>query len=413
MNRREFLKSAAAAIVLTAAGGLLNHPCMAAGSTPAAKTGARITRRRYKNTDLTLPLLGFGTMRLPQKNGRIDETAAQKLIDRAMEAGLNYFDTAWPYHGGKSETFVGKALKKYPRDSYLLADKLPLWSIRSVKEAERIFEQQLKKCQTEYFDFYLLHALNKSTWNTVQKHDLFHFVQKMRDQGKIRKIGFSFHDSPELLKTIASAHPWDFTLLQINYLDWYNYHSKEQYEIVTELGIPVLVMEPLRGGTLSSLNPTASKILKTADPDASIASWAFRYVASLPNVLCVLSGMTLMEHLEDNIQTFTDFKPLTDSERLTLNSALAAYRQTDSSPCTACRYCVPCPACVQIPEVFGIYNQYKISGDHAAFQKALAALPEEGGPEYCVDCNACLKKCPQHINIPAELKKVLAESQKA
>lgn len=411
INRRDFLKSAltvaalAPIVRLAAEEGAGEAP---GKEQPPGKTAdGLVSRRRYKNSDLTLPLLGFGMMRLPRtKDGQIDKQTAQKMIDQAMAAGLNYFDTAWPYHGGKSELFAGEALSKYPRESYLLADKLPVRQIKTLREAEQIFNEQLKKCRTPYFDFYLLHALNASGWKTVERLGLYDFVRKMRDEGKIRKIGFSFHDTPEVLKTIASAHPWDFVLLQINYLDWYNYRSREQYEIVTELGIPVLVMEPLRGGTLASLTPAASKILKTSAPDASTASWALRYAASLPNVLCVLSGMTEEAHLHDNIRTFTPFKPLSDSERMTLNSALAAYRKTDSVPCTACDYCVPCPAEVQIPHVFSAYNQYQISGDKKAFQKEIASLVE--GPSACVDCGTCIKKCPQQIKIPTELQRVLS-----
>ena len=411
MNRRDFLKSAAAAVALGAAGGLITARCIAADKAPVKPRGPQLTRRRYKNTNLMLPLLGFGTMRLPQKNGGIDDSTAQKMVDRAMEAGLNYFDTAWPYHGGESETFVGNALRKYPRDSYYLADKLPVWSIGSLREAEQIFERQLRKCRTEYFDFYLLHALNGSGWRTVQEHKLFEFAERMRQEGKIRRIGFSFHDSPELLNTIAAAHPWDFVLLQINYLDWYQYRSREQYEIATKLGIPVMVMEPLRGGTLASLTPAAAQILRTAVPEASTASWAFRYVASLPNVITVLSGMSEMAHLEENIGTFAPFKPLTDRERLTLDSALAAYRKTDSIPCTACAYCIPCPAGVEIPRIFGAYNQYKISGNRETLEKTLAALPAGSGPAGCVTCGKCVTHCPQKINIPEQLKKIQREQQ--
>ncbi len=413
MNRRDFLKSA---LAITALGGAARLAAQTGvqGKAPGEEKQdpRKVTRRRYKNTDLTLPLLGFGMMRLPRNSRGIDEKKAQEMVDMAMAAGANYFDTAWPYHGGQSEIFVGKALKKYPRDSYLLASKLPVWMVRKPEDAERIFNEQLRKCQTKYFDFYLLHALGAARWKTVEQNKLFEFAQRMRDAGKIRKIGFSFHDSPEQLKIIAAAKPWDFALLQINYQDWYDYRSREQYEIVTKLGIPILVMEPLRGGALATLNPAAVKILKTANPKASTASWGLRYAASLPNVLCVLSGMSLPEHVEDNLRTMTPFHPLTENERMTLNSALAAYRKTDSVPCTVCEYCIPCPAGVEIPKVFAAYNQYKINGDDAAFRKALAALPEDGGPDACVDCGACLKKCPQKINIPTRLKQIAAEVKK-
>ncbi len=413
MNRRDFLKSALALTALGGAARLAAQTGAPAGTPSAGKNGSqKVTRRQYKKTDLTLPVLGFGMMRLPRSNGKIDTRTAQKMVDMAMAAGANYFDTAWPYHGGESETFVGNALKKYPRDSYLLASKLPVWLVKKPEDAERIFNEQLRKCRTEYFDFYLLHALGAARWKAVEKFRLFEFAQRMRDAGRIRKIGFSFHDSPEQLKIIAGAKPWDFVLLQINYLDWYDYRSREQYEIVTKLGIPVLVMEPLRGGTLAALNPAAVKILKTANPKASPASWGLRYAASLPNVLCVLSGMSLPEHMEDNLRTMSPFHPLTENERMTLNSALAAYRQTDSVPCTVCEYCIPCPAGVEIPRVFAAYNQYKISGDGAAFRKTIAALPEDGGPDACVNCEACLKKCPQKIDIPTRLKRVAAELKK-
>ena len=234
----------------------------------------------------------------------------------------------------------------------------------------------------------------------------------MQKEGKIRHVGFSFHDTPDVLKTIAEAHPWDFVQLQINYLDWHNYRSREQYEIVTKLGIPVIVMEPLRGGTLATLTPEATKILKTSAPDASPAEWAFRYVASLPNVICVLSGMNRMDHLKENLRVYSPFRPLSDSERLTLASALAAYQKVDSVPCTACNYCVPCPAEVAIPRVFGAYNQYKIDGNFAGFKKTIDALPNEGGPASCVSCGVCLKKCPQKIDIPSQMKRIAAELKK-
>ncbi len=414
MNRRDFLKSALAITTLGTVTRIAAQTGLAADQSPApaGENPQKVTRRRYKNTDLTLPVLGFGMMRLPRQNGSIDYKTAQKMVDMAMAAGANYFDTAWPYHGGQSETFVGDALKKYPRDSYLLASKLPIWGIKKEADAERIFNEQLRKCRTDHFDFYLLHALNNSSWDTVERFKLFEFAQRMQKAGKIRKIGFSFHDSPETLQKIAAAKPWDFVLLQINYFDWYNYRSREQYEIVTKLGIPVLVMEPVRGGSLATLNPAAVKILKTANPKASPASWALRYAASLPNVLCVLSGMSLPEHMEDNLRTMTPFKPLTDNERMTLNSALAAYRKTNSVPCTVCEYCIPCPVGVEIPKVFAAYNQYKVSGDRATLKKTLAALPEDGGPSACIACGVCLKKCPQKINIPTRLKQIAAELKK-
>ncbi|WP_295810676.1 aldo/keto reductase [uncultured Victivallis sp.] len=412
MDRRDFLKCTLTLAALAPLARLTAQTGAAAAGADAGTESGKLTRRRFRDTDLTLPLLGFGMMRLPQKNGAIDSAAGQKLVDYAMKAGLNYFDTAWPYHGGRSELFVGEALSRYPRESYLLADKLPVRSIKSLQDAERIFQEQLRKCRTGYFDFYLLHALNRGNWETVKRCGLYDFVRRMQKEGKIRYVGFSFHDSPDVLKTIAEAHPWDFVQLQINYLDWHNYRSREQYEIVTKLGIPVIVMEPLRGGTLATLTSEATKILKTSAPDASPADWAFRYVASLPNVICVLSGMNRMDHLKENLRVYSPLHPLSDSERLTLASALAAYQKVDSVPCTACNYCVPCPVEVAIPRVFGAYNQYKIDGNFAAFKKAIDALPNEGGPASCVSCGVCLKKCPQKIDIPTQMKRIAAELKK-
>ena len=285
-------------------------------------------------------------------------------------------------------------------------------SRRAMASGIRSFQEQLRKCRTGYFDFYLLHALNRGNWETVKRCGLYDFVRRMQKEGKIRYVGFSFHDSPDVLKTIAEAHPWDFVQLQINYLDWHNYRSREQYEIVTKLGIPVIVMAPLRGGTLATLTPEATKILTTSAPDASPADWAFRYVASLPNVICVLSGMNRMDHLKENLRVYSPLRPLSDSERLTLASALAAYQKVDSVPCTACNYCVPCPVEVAIPRVFGAYDQYKIDGNFAAFKKAIDALPNEGGPASCVSCGVCLKKCPQKIDIPTQMKRIAAELKK-
>ncbi len=409
MNRREFLKSA-----LTAAA-LMPITRLAAGDADGGNSGTsknekrQITRRRYKNTDLTLPLLGFGMMRLPRLvpgKPEIDYAIVEKQIARAMEVGLNYFDTAYFYHNGLSEKCAGDLLSKYPRESYLLADKMPVRILRREADLERIFNEQLQKCKTGYFDFYLLHSLNKELWDKAKRLHVYEFLRKKQDEGKIRKLGFSFHDTPEVLKTIAEAYPWDFAQIQLNYLDWTAYRSREQYEILTRLGIPVVVMEPLRGGALASLNPEAAAVLKNANPDASVASWAFRYVGSMPNVICALSGMTLMEHLEDNINTFTDFKPLTDLERRTIAAALAAYHKTGAIPCTACAYCIPCPTGVDIPRIFSVYNQYKTDGDLARFRQEYNKIPGDERADICIKCGICRAKCPQKIDIPDQLTRI-------
>ncbi len=372
----------------------------------------QVTRRPYKDTDTTLPLIGFGMMRLPQsEEGQIDKNTARAMVDLAMNAGVNYFDTAWMYHGGESEKCCGEILSEYPRDSYFLADKMPVWSAEDEAGQEAIFEEQLKRCRTDYFDFYLIHSMSAATWDTVKKLNTYEFLSRKKAEGKIRKLGFSFHDTPEVLKEIAAARPWDFVQIQLNYLDWELYRSREQYEILSGLGIPVIVMEPIRGGALATLNPAATEILKNADQGASNASWALRYVASLPGIICVLSGMSLLEQVEDNLATFTPFKPLTDKEQNILSTALAAYQKNLAVPCTACRYCMPCPFGVDIATIFGNYNQYKVSGNKWGIVNTYKSLPETAKVSSCVSCGKCMEHCPQHIKIPQELKKIEEEIQ--
>ena len=276
---------------------------------------------------------------------------------------------------------------------------------------ERIFNEQLKKCKTPYFDFYLLHALNGNSWKKAQKFKVYEFLKKKKEEGKIKHLGFSFHDTPQVLQNIASAYPWDFAQIQLNYLDWTIYRSREQYEILTKLNIPVIVMEPLRGGALATLNEEAREVFKRSNPDVSVASWAFRYVGSLPNVLCILSGMTMTEHLEDNIKTFTDFKPLSPAEQKVVDTAINAYQKTGIILCTACRYCMPCPVGVNIPGNFTAYNNFKISGNQSRFERSYNRMNKKQQASACVSCGLCKKKCPQKIDIPAMLKKVAAAAK--
>ena len=413
MNRREFLKAALTVAALSPFSKLYAKETPDGNKTSDVIKGEAVTRRNYKNTGLTVPLLGFGLMRLPRVSPNsqdIDYKTAEKMVARAMEAGLNYFDTAYMYHGGKSQVFVGDVLSKYPRDSFYLANKMPPNAATTIENVEKIFNEQLEVCKTPYFDFYLIHALNDNLWEKHKSIGTYEFLKKMQKEGKIRKLGFSFHDSPEALQKIVNDREWEFAQIQLNYLDWELYKSKEQYEILEKAGIPTIVMEPLRGGALSTLNPAATEILKNANPNASVSSWALRYVGSLSNVLVILSGMTLPEHLEDNIKTFTPFVPLSDKERETLNLALAAYRKNLAIPCTGCRYCMPCPFGVDIPTLFGNYNQYKIGVNKYQFIKMYSQLGKANA-DACVACGACKSKCPQKLDIPELLKKVAAEAK--
>jgi len=370
--------------------------------------GERMEYRVFGKSKEKVSLLGFGAMRLPVINGsmeQIDEKTACAMIDYAVANGVNYFDTAYIYHEGKSEGFLAKALAKYPRGSYFLADKLPLWNTKTRKDAERIFAEQLSRCNTEYFDFYLLHAMSKDKLELVINLGLYDLLKDYQRQGKIRHLGFSFHDTTEVFERILNTYEWDFTQIQVNYLDWEVMDGKRLYELTVEKGVQCIIMEPVKGGALATLCPEACEILKKAQPDRSVASWAIRYAASLPNVLTVLSGMSTFEQVQDNIGTMTPFVPLSESERKTLDEAVDAYRKATTVPCTACRYCMDCPFGVDIPGVFKILNDYALIRDWDAARKAIKNMAPETRPENCTECGVCMEHCPQSIQIPEEMKK--------
>ncbi len=366
--------------------------------------------RQYKNTGDQISLLGLGCMRFPKvtpDKETIDEKKAQEIVDYAYEHGVNYFDTAYVYHGGASEGFIGKALKKYPRESYHLATKMPVWMAHNEADLERLFQEQLDRCGVDYFDFYLCHALNGQRLKDCIAMGAFDFVKRKKQEGKVRRMGFSFHDVPAALEDICNAFDgWDFAQIQLNYLDWTMQDAKTQYEILERHGIPCVVMEPVRGGTLANPCEAANELFRKAAPDKSIASWAVRYAASLPNVLTVLSGMTTLEQVVDNVGTMSDFQPLTSGEYQIIDQAVEAYRQKDTVPCTGCRYCMDCPFGVDIPGVFSIYNRYAVEKDKAAFIREMDALPLGAGPENCEACGNCMHHCPQSIAIPDQMKMI-------
>ncbi len=411
MNRRDFLKGAAAVAALGALGGFGVNELIAAAPKKVRKNGPQVTRRPYKNTDFTIPLLGFGMMRLPTRGFRgVDDKRAEAMVDRAMEAGLNYFDTAYMYHGGDSEKFLGRALSRYPRESYILTSKLPVWQLSGEPEMEKTFAEQLKRTKAGYFDFYFLHWLNEGNWDHAEDVKAYGFLKKKQQAGLIRHVGFSYHGGPRGLETIAKAHEWELAQVQMNFRDW-DTNARSLYEVLTRYRIPISVMGPLGGGSLASLSSKAEAVLRKAAPDASPASWMLRFIGSLPNVQIVLSGMSTMDQLEDNIKTFAPFKALTDEERTVLRQAaeVSRWRRSGSSLCTTCRYCMPCPVGVQIPDVFRSYNRYKEDGDKAKFVSNYQAISAKGRASACVNCGVCLKKCPQKINIPQHMKEIAAE----
>jgi len=371
---------------------------------------------KRKINDTLVSLLGYGLMRLPrmsQTSFDIDYDTAEKLIDHAMANGVNYYDMAYTYAG--SESFAGRALSKYPRESYYLATKCPPWKLKTAEDFEHIFEGQLKDCQTDYFDFYLVHNFaqemkradgNEEYFKHFEQIGMYEMLQKKKAEGKVRNIGFSFHGTPALLKEIVAKYKWDFAQLQINYIDWVATDAKTQYEILTEHGIPVVIMEPLRGGALALLNEEASEALKADRPDASIASWGIRYAASLPNVLTVLSGMNALDQLDDNIKTMNDFEPLNEHETQLIYEAAAIYNRSGAIPCTGCSYCLPCPVGVNIPRVFSIYNHYKIVKFRIPFDNGYSTLDKKEKASSCIGCGLCAKKCPQHLLIPDYMKEI-------
>ena len=366
-------------------------------------------KRKLGNIIDDISTLGFGLMRLPRKNNdtqEIDYELAAKMVDYAIKNGVNYFDTAWPYHDGLSENFVGDVLSKYPRASYNLASKCPIWAINKESDVLDIFNKQLEKCGVEYFDFYLLHALNKNSFEKVKKLGIYDILMQKKKEGKIRYLGFSFHDRPTVLKHIVDTYNFDFGQIQLNYVDWEEYQSEKQYQILRDKKLPIIVMEPVRGGVLATLNPPAVEILKKHDNTKSIASWAIRYVASLDGILTILSGMSNMEQVEDNIKTMNCFVPLNKVDLDIIEHAKKAYRNADTILCTNCRYCLPCPFDVNIPRNFSIYNNYRLRQDTKEFLDAYNELETDKKASNCKTCNTCVTKCPQSLEIPKLLGKI-------
>jgi len=377
------------------------------------ESGVFMKKKYIEKLGIELPLLAFGCMRFPTKDNKIDFEPSKEMIHHAMSNGLNYFDTAYPYHDGESENFLGKVLTDFPRESYFLANKLPIWKIENEDDAEKYFNEQLKKCQTEYFDFYLLHAMGTERVEIMEKFNLYDFIKKKKDEGKIKYMGFSFHDKNDVLEKLVSDYKWDFVQLQINYWDYSEDDAKEAYEIVAKKDIPCFVMEPVRGGFLSSFSPQVEKYMKDYSPDKSVASWAIRWVESLPNVAIVLSGMSNMEQLKDNIETVSNFKPINDDELKVLDTVIEELRKIKPVPCTGCRYCMDCSFGVNIPEIFEIYNNYKkTENKDLAYKAYFGFLSEKARASNCTKCGECVTKCPQHINIPEELEIIEKELSK-
>ena len=358
--------------------------------------------------DLSLSRLGFGTMRLPTKEGAIDTDLTTQMIDYALEHGINYFDTAYPYMGSKSEIVVGQALARHPREKFFLADKFPGHQIAETYYPEEIFEEQLQKCKVDYFDFYLLHNIYENSffvYTDPQWHIIPYFIEQKK-KGRIRHLGFSCHANIETLRKFLDLYGdvMEFCQIQLNYLDWTLQKAKAKYDLLTERGIPVWVMEPVRGGKLANLLEEDRQKLAAIRPDESAAAWAFRWLTSLPNVKMILSGMSNLPQMEDNVKTFSTDKPLNNNEIQMLFDI--AEKMKDSVPCTACRYCCDgCPMQLDIPMLMQSYNDLHFATSLTPVMQ-IEALPEEKRPSACIACGACASACPQKIDIPDIMAKL-------
>jgi predicted aldo/keto reductase-like oxidoreductase len=390
--------------------------------------------------NLNLSTLGMGNMRLPKIEGhgeKIDERKAREIIEYAYNNGINYFDTAYRYHAGESETFIGKALSQYPRDSFYLATKMPgqmmeykngkynfsgLLAEKQGRSPAQLFNEQLEKCGVDYFDFYLLHCVCESAWDfyTSEEIGVVAYLLEQKKKGRIRHLGFSAHCRVDTLEKFLlwseTRFPdccFEFVQIQLNYMDWTLQEAGKKYDVITRHGLPVMVMEPCRGGRLAHLSPESEALLKKARPLDSIPSWAFRFLQSLPNVQVVLSGMSTMEQIEENITLFSKHDPVTDAERKLLDEAIKPL--LDLVPCTACRYCCDgCPQSLDISKLISMYNEAKLKDPFAlmVMNYTLGGMKETELPSACIACGACTKQCPQNIDIPdimQKFKKLLAK----
>lgn len=375
----------------------------------------------YKHfKDKKLSALGLGCMRFPhigETDEIIDEEKTKEIIDYAMKNGINYYDTAWAYHWGNSETVLGKLLKEYPRDSFYLATKFPGYAKSYFGKVEEVFEKQLEKCQVEYFDFYLLHNLcemNIEAYLDEEKYGIMPYLMKQKECGCIKHLGFSTHANLETLKRFLDVYGdyMEFGQIQLNYLDWNLQNAKAAVDLLNEYNIPIWVMEPVRGGKLASLSAEHTDSLKNLRPCETPAGWAFRFLQSVPGVTMVLSGMSDLAQLSENIETFREEKPLSDTEWNALMDVADDMIGKNTLPCTGCKYCTSyCPKGLNIPWLIDLYNEHTFTGGGFIAPMAISSLEEEKKPAACIGCKACEAVCPQKIKI-SEMMSTFAEKLK-
>ncbi len=362
----------------------------------------------YRNfQNLKLSALGMGAMRLPVIDGddtRVDQELVNKMVACAMEGGVNYYDTAWGYHGGQSELAMGRALAAYPRESFYLADKFPGYDLSNMDKVEEIFEKQLEKCGVEYFDFYLIHNVCELNIDEYLNpaHRIYDYLTAQKKNGRIRHLGFSAHGSRAVIERFLSVYgdAMEFCQLQINYLDWNFQDAKGKVDLLRGRGLPVWVMEPVRGGSLASLKPEYEERLRALRPDEAIPAWAFRFLQSIPEVTVTLSGMSNLEQMQQNIATFGEEKPLSVQEMDALLGIADEMVKKIALPCTACRYCTThCPQGLDIPHLLALYNEHAYSNGGFIAPMAVSAIDQDKRPNACIGCRSCEAVCPQQIKI--------------
>ncbi|MEE1086997.1 MAG: aldo/keto reductase [Schaedlerella sp.] len=359
--------------------------------------------------------LGFGFMRLPKLDendpASIDIEETKKMVDTFLEKGFTYFDTAWMYHSFKSENAIKETLvDRYPRESYTLATKLHALFIKTKEDRDKVFEEQLKKTGVDYFDYYLLHDMREEHYKIYEELDCFNWIKEKKEQGLVKKIGFSFHDTAEFLDKVLTEHPeMEFVQLQINYIDWESdsIQSRKCHEVAVKHGVPIIIMEPVKGGTLANVPEDAGKLLKEYHPELSVPSWAIRFAASQKNVMMVLSGMSDMDQLLDNTGYMGEFEPLNEEEYEILNKVVEIIHSQIAVPCTECSYCTDgCPAQIAIPKYFALYNKAKNITVEDAGDKYKELKKTAGKIEDCVECGQCEGICPQQLKVTEYLKDV-------
>ncbi len=364
-----------------------------------------------KFQDMELSMLGMGAMRLPTVDGdyeKIDEAATAEMVDYAMKQGINYYDTAFGYHGGQSEIVMGKILNQYPRDSYYFATKFPGYDLSNMDKVEEIFEKQLEKTGMEYFDFYLFHCLSDQNIEAYldPKYGIYDYLMKQKKNGRIKHLGVSVHADYDIFKRFLEAYGEDieFCQLQINYVDWKFQEANKKVELLKEYGIPVWVMEPLRGGKLATVSEEYESRLQKLRPEEKVPAWAFRYLQSIPEITVILSGMSNFEQIKDNIETFETNEPLNETEMACI-SEIADEMIEMLLPCTSCRYCTEkCPKGLEIPRLLELHNEYVFSGNKESALEGVMALDEDKRPDACVGCRSCEGVCPQQLKISEAIK---------